>query len=144
MNPHEITSELTQWLALGRPHVAPYMAPAQGPRTCPSYPEKGRAFAARLRSGELVFLDPADSCEARADTVSTRAHGPCVTSRCAYWSGNCQLGAMITAVAIRTSRTDPTATVRSCPISSSCRWLAENGSAACLGCIEADYFMSSN
>ncbi|MFM8794114.1 MAG: hypothetical protein ACKOFF_04355 [Acidimicrobiales bacterium] len=140
-----ITAELDAWLAAGRPHVGPHIAPVTGPRTCPSYPERGEVFAARLRSGELVFVDADTAAATGDDVVSTRAHGPCVTTRCAYWAGNCQLGSMITRVAVRGRHTESTFTeFGKCPISVSCRWLAENGPAACNGCVHADYFMTSS
>lgn len=145
MKPSGITAALAQWHASGRPHVGPRMTPVAGPRTCPSYPEKGSLFAVRLRSGELVFLDNETAVEADNDVVSTRAHGPCVTTRCAYWSGNCQLGSIISRVAIRNRRTEGSFTaIDACPIRRSCRWLAENGPSACSGCVHADYLMKSN
>lgn len=142
MNRSGITSTLAEWHASGRPHVGPRIAPAAGPRTCPSYPERGEVFAARLRSGELVFVDAQTSAAIGNEVMSVRSHGPCVASRCAYWAGNCQLGAMIAQVAVRGKQAEGSSPASgTCPISRSCRWLAENGPKACNGCEHADYLM---
>lgn len=134
------------WIEMGRPRVAPISQQKEKLlRKCPSSsPVRGeRVFARRNVDGQLSFEISDVPMDADLD-APTRYVGKCFEKRCVYWAGHCQLGAMVTRVAIRNRDelrkiTDPRG---SCSIKDSCRWIYENGPDACMGCPEVDYIMS--
>jgi len=137
---------LSNWHDLGRPHVPSLRGKASGHRTCPSYPADsgGTTLANRTADGGLQFIkDPPSHapCDAAGPV---RLSGPCITTGCGYWREGCQLGAILARAACSGGRAQiPTPSVSSCPIRATCRWVAENGLAACVACASVDYYMSS-
>jgi len=146
-----ITKAVQLWESVGRPRVTPVGPKSgNGVRYCPSsHPSQGgKAFAWRRGDGPLSFRRPTAESTPEADT-RVRYVGRCIQDRCDYWAGNCQLGAMVTRVTIQTkgSTTGDRLAVDSvnpCPIKETCRWIRENGPAACLGCSDIDYVMQAN
>jgi hypothetical protein len=62
-----------------------------------------------------------------------RFAGPCVTSKCGFWTGElCGLGARLVASYQETG--GPSIDLPKCAIRRSCRWFAEQGPAACSPC----------
>jgi len=63
-----------------------------------------------------------------------RFAGPCVTSKCGFWTGeHCGLGARLVE-SFPASRADPVTDLPRCAIRRTCRWFAEQGPAACSPC----------
>lgn len=139
-----VASGVSEWNARGRPKIHRHVVDAPGPRACPSYPPDGggRVFARVDVEGGMVFGD-SRACE---PVENQRFVGPCVSARCGYWDGHCQLGVLVAlSVAVESSAflTDFSARATlSCPIRPTCRWLAENGEDACSGCQGVTYFGS--
>lgn len=138
---------VADWVRDGRATVAPVLgAHPSLPASCPSYPQatNGQAFAYRNVQEELVYCDT-DEVPPFPKRESIRFFGPCVTSRCAHWSGHCNLGAALSRSAVHG---DESATIGDerylqCRIQESCRWKSENGLAACRACVNVDYFVLS-
>lgn len=142
MNLSSLVIEVSSWVKSERPEVAPIIVSATGRKTCPSYPEssEGTKFAVRLADGLFQFVGPDEACVDLVQIRSTRLNGPCVTSRCVYWSGNCQLGAKISQVALsQLGDVSSMKLINQCPIRKTCRWRAENGIDACHSCLQVDY-----
>lgn len=59
-----------------------------------------------------------------------RFAAPCVTSRCTRWSGRCEVGAGLAALAADRRP----ASLPACGVRDRCRWWAEQGAAACVLC----------
>ena len=140
MSSKVLRGNLVQWIEEGRPFVPIQSEVATSPLRCPSYSDLGSPLAVRLRNGSFVFAAADQLTTINLDTVSTRTHGPCVKTRCHYWEESCQLGAKIAEIS---ELCELTATVDTskCPIRATCRWFAENGQSACIGCTHADYQM---
>lgn len=135
---------VSEWNARGRPRIHRPVVAAPGPRACPSYPPGGggRVFARVDDEGGMVFVD-SPVCEPDGNQ---RFVGPCVSTRCEFWDGHCQLG-MLVALSVTVERgvLDTGFASRatlSCPVRTTCRWLAENGEDACSGCQDVTYFGS--
>lgn len=136
-----LVNDIRAWVTAGRPSESPLPSPITGAKSCPSYPatRSGTPFSTRGASAHLGH--PHDG-HVHDDTglPASRTFGPCVTQRCAYWTGHCNLGTRIASVNIR--RTDPPPNQEAgatCPIRSTCRWLAENGPTVCTGCQLVEY-----
>jgi hypothetical protein len=138
-----ILESLAAWHRAHRPFVAPLVSRKIENLDCPSYLPSlgGQVLASRRDDGNLNF-------EPEPSPVGThvRFSGPCVRKRCQYWSGNCQLGAIVSRVALQVSK--ESAITREdlelgfkCRIVQSCRWRSENGPIACVSCSSVDYFM---
>ena len=142
MNPSGLVKEIADWVGLKCPESDPLIASATGKKTCPSYPDNagGTKFAIRLVDSSFHFVVQDEEFDDLVLIQSTRLHGPCVTSRCIYWSGNCQLGTKIAHVEIHQLNELATSDIiDSCPIQLTCRWRSENGKSACHGCTQVDY-----
>ena len=142
MNKTILVGEIADWVGAERPEVTPLVASASGKRACPSYPDNagGIKFALRLADGSFQFLAKDKEFDDRVHIQSSRLHGPCLTSRCVYWSGNCQLGAKISQVALsHLGDVSSMNLINQCPIQKTCRWRAENGIDACRSCLQVDY-----
>jgi hypothetical protein len=78
--------------------------------------------------------------EGQSSLRSVRSFGPCVTTKCHYWAGSCQLGVKLSQIA---KKHDQTAwhniVIDECPIKETCRWQSENGISACQSCIHVNY-----
>lgn len=93
-------------------------------------------------AGRVAYVTPAiPSDVALADLDSTvrvestyRLAGPCVTSKCGFWTGDhCGLGARL----VESYEHDTDAEqldLPKCAIRRTCRWYAEQGKAACSPC----------
>lgn len=106
---------------------------------CPSYPRD----AARLEIGRRgadgavrfhtrpVAVRPLASVRVaqHGEPDAGRYAGPCVTTGCVNWVGECRLGVQMA----DGSSGEP------CAIADECRWFAENGRAACGGCGQVVY-----
>ena len=142
MNRSNLADEVLAWIEADRPECAPVVAPATGKLTCPSYPDNstGTRFAVRLADGSFQFLGSDADVDDLIEIQSNRLHGPCLTSRCAYWLGNCQLGVKISQVAVnQVSGRSVVEVINDCPIQKTCRWRAENGVVACHSCVNVSY-----
>jgi hypothetical protein len=63
-----------------------------------------------------------------------RFAGPCVTSKCGFWTGeHCGLGAKLAESYQSANLPDPESLPK-CAIRRTCRWFAEQGPAACSPC----------
>ena len=142
MNPSSLFKEIAGWIGSECPEFEPLIASATGKNTCPSYPNDagGTKFAVRLADGSFQFVAQDEEFDDLVSIQSTRSYGPCLTSRCIYWSGNCQLGTKIAHVEVHQPNELATSDVISnCPIQLTCRWRNENGKSACHGCTQVDY-----
>ncbi|GGM21537.1 hypothetical protein GCM10011608_02740 [Micromonospora sonchi] len=94
-------------------------------------------------AGRVAYVTPpmpAEVALATADAASGpvesryRLAGPCVTSRCGFWTGDhCGLGERLVASYAETTG-EPKTNLPHCAIRRSCRWYAEQGPAACTPC----------
>lgn len=142
MNPVRFFKEIAEWVGDECPEVDPLIASAKGRKTCPSYPDNagGTKFAVRLTNSSFHFVSQDESLDVFIPIRSERLYGPCLTSRCIYWSGNCQLGTKIARVEVHEFSAYSTFDVISgCPIQLTCRWRSENGRNACRSCTQVDY-----
>jgi hypothetical protein len=101
---------------------------------------EARVFGVRRELGEVAFIQHLAEPLAVSDEILALAGGappgeifrfsaPCAESACEHFDGaRCRLGAKISLL----PRT--VAAVPACRIRPSCRWFAEQGSAACLRC----------
>lgn len=111
---------------------------------CPSYPgqARGELFAVLDDEFGLRFVSSSEEID---DQVA-RFFGPCVATRCRYWSKSCQLGAVVTKAPIVVPdvfvRIEPESCSNECPIGTTCRWRAENGNSVCVGCQGVSYLGS--
>ena len=141
-----LVGALSNWHDRGRPHVTPLRGKREGRRTCPSYPADsgGTTLADGTMEGGLQFITDPPSHSPCAPAGPVRRSGPCITAGCAYWRDGCQLGAILARAARSGGRgRSPTPSVSSCPIRTTCRWVAENGLVACVACASVDYYMSN-
>ncbi|MBB5868347.1 hypothetical protein F4553_001726 [Allocatelliglobosispora scoriae] len=113
-------------------------------RMCPSTPAgNATVFLGMITPmGKVAYITP----EVPAETVlsgmddsagpleaSYRFAGPCVTSRCGFWTGeHCGLGA--TLVESYQASGGEEVDLPKCAIRRNCRWFAEQGPAACSPC----------
>jgi hypothetical protein len=86
----------------------------------------------------LDTLDPAAAGSATSPESSLESRyrfaGPCVTSSCGFWTGDhCGLGAKLVE-SFRETVGPSQAELPKCAIRRSCRWFAEQGTAACSPC----------
>ena len=142
MNPSSLVKEIADWIGSERPEFDPLIASAKGKKTCPSYPDNagGTMFAIRLADGSFHFVAQDQAFDDLILIESTRLHGPCSTSRCIYWSGNCQLGTKIAHVEVhQPNELAISDVISNCPIQLTCRWRSENGNNACRSCTQVDY-----
>lgn len=142
MNPSSFFSEIADWIGSERPEFEPLIASATGRKECPSYPDiaGGTKFAVRLTDGSFNFAAPDEEFDDLVSIQSARLHGPCLTSRCIYWSGNCQLGTKIAHIEVqRINECSTSDVISNCPIKLTCRWRSENGKSVCHGCTQVDY-----
>ena len=142
MNQSTLFKEIADWVGLERPQFDPLIASATGKKTCPSYPNDagGTMFAVRLVDSSFHFVDQDEKFDDLVLVQSTRLHGPCLTSRCVYWSGNCQLGTKIAHVEVhQINEMSASDVISDCPIQLTCRWRSENGNIACRSCTQVDY-----
>lgn len=142
MNPSSLFKEIADWIGAECPEFDPLIASAKGRKTCPSYPEssEGTKFAVRLMDSSFHFVSKGENFDESVPVRSTRLYGPCLTSRCIYWSGNCQLGTKIAHVKVHHFNEYSTFDViNDCPIQLTCRWRSENGRNACRSCTQVDY-----
>lgn len=142
MNQKSLAGEIADWIKADRPAVEPLIGSAEGRMTCPSYPGKsdGTQFAIHSNDGSFQFLKLGEVTVEQIPIHLVRSYGPCVTSRCYYWAGNCQLGVKISQVSMQQSSTlAVNDVIDSCPIKSTCRWRAENGDFACQSCVHVNY-----
>ena len=145
MNPSGLVKEIADWVGLKCPESDPLIASATGKKTCPSYPDNagGTKFAIRLVDSSFHFVVQDEEFDDLVSIHSTRLHGPCLTSRCIYWSGNCQLGTKIAHVEVhRLNECSTSDVINACPIQLTCRWRTENGISVCHGCTQVDYEVS--
>jgi hypothetical protein len=142
LNQNSLAGEVVDWIKADRPAAEPLIGPAEGRMTCPSYPGEsdGTQFAIRSNDGTFQFLELGEVAVGQIPIHSVRTFGPCLTSRCYYWAGNCQLGVKISQASMKQG---PTLSVNdvidSCPIKGTCRWRAENGDFACQSCVHVNY-----
>ena len=129
-----VQSGILGWIEAGYKTVHPVQSSSPSTNfVCPSYPngQDGIEFACLDEDVGLKF-------EAIEEDQFKRHYGRCVTTRCAYWSGHCQLGAIVATSAKEMPTSFVSVTINApkfgCPIQSSCRWRNENGESACLGC----------
>ena len=142
MNQKSLAGEIADWIKADRPAVEPLIGSAEGRMTCPSYPGKsdGTQFAIHSNDGSFQFLKLGEVTVEQIPIHLVRSYGPCVTSRCYYWAGNCQLGVKISQVSLQQSSTlAVNDVIDSCPIKGTCRWRAENGVYACQSCVHVNY-----
>lgn len=142
MNQKSLAGEIADWIKADRPAVEPLIGSAEGRMTCPSYPGKsdGTQFAIHSNDGSFQFLKLGEVTVEQIPIHLVRSYGPCVTSRCYYWAGNCQLGVKISQVSMQQSSTlAVNDVIDSCPIKGTCRWRAENGVYACQSCVHVNY-----
>ena len=142
MNQKSLAGEIADWIKADRPAVEPLIGSAEGRMTCPSYPGKsdGTQFAIHSNDGSFQFLKLGEVTVEQIPIHLVRSYGPCVTSRCYYWAGNCQLGVKISQVSMQQSSTlAVNDVIDSCPIKSTCRWRAENSDFACQSCVHVNY-----
>ncbi|MEG3635890.1 hypothetical protein [Micromonospora palythoicola] len=116
-----------------------------GERMCPSTPAgNATVFLGMITpAGRVAYVTPALPAEVavaaatEADVaVETRYRlaGPCVTSRCGFWTGeHCGLGERLVASYAQTVG-EPEVELPRCAIRRTCRWFAEQGPAACVAC----------
>lgn len=131
-----VNSGVLAWEVLGdRLSVVSDQSTVHGLK-CPSYPDgvRGELLASLDTEKGLLFDVP----ECEPNNQVRRYSGPCVTGRCQFWAGNCQLGAIVArapsvAPLVFVPRDDSSDPAR-CPIGSVCRWRAENGESVCIGC----------
>lgn len=94
--------------------------------------------------GEVAYLSPAvpvrpETLDAldRGDQpleASYRFAGPCVTSRCGFWTGDrCGLGARLAETYAEVADPEDSPLPR-CAVRATCRWFAEQGRSACAAC----------
>lgn len=142
MNQKSLAGEIADWIKADRPAVEPLIGSAEGRMTCPSYPGKsdGTQFAIHSNDGSFQFLKLGEVKIEQIPIHLVRSYGQCVTSRCYYWAGNCQLGVKISQVSMQQSSTlAVNDVIDSCPIKGTCRWRAENGVYACQSCVHVNY-----
>ena len=142
MSQKSLAGEIADWIKADRPAVEPLIGSAEGRMTCPSYPGKsdGTQFAIHSNDGSFQFLKLGEVTVEQIPIHLVRSYGPCVTSRCYYWAGNCQLGVKISQVSLQQSSTlAVNDVIDSCPIKGTCRWRAENGVYACQSCVHVNY-----
>ena len=113
---------------------------------CPSMlPEMARGVIAKVNAGEepLDFLmceipvpkSLALAADSEALLKRARFVGSCRTVQCGHWTGvSCRLGHAIAMVQMPSSTR-----ITPCSLHSSCRWIAENGSASCAPCQHVRY-----
>ncbi|MEV1330895.1 hypothetical protein AB0J20_15105 [Micromonospora costi] len=113
-------------------------------RMCPSTPAtNATVFLGMITpAGRVAYVTPqmpADVALAVAATDApvesqVRLAGPCVTSRCGFWTGeHCGLGKRLAdsyQEAVGPAEVD----LPRCAIRRTCRWYAEQGRAACAAC----------
>ena len=114
-------------------------------KMCPSTPATSATvlLGVVMTSGRLAYATPTIPAEAvmqatddneRPLEAKYRFAGPCVESRCGYWSGNhCGLGARL-AESYAGLTDDVAGHLPRCAIRAQCRWFAEQGAAACAAC----------
>ncbi|MDG4792944.1 hypothetical protein [Micromonospora sp. WMMD1082] len=119
--------------------------PVPPERMCPSTPaDNATVFLGMITpAGRVAYVTPAMPAEvavtaaAEADApveARYRLAGPCVTSRCGFWTGeHCGLGERLAASYAEIAG-EPEADLPRCAIRRTCRWFAEQGSAACAAC----------
>ena len=129
-----VRSGILLWIKEGYKAVAPKLPQISSKSfVCPSYPngQSGIKFAILDDEVGLRF-------ETSGENEFNRYYGQCVTTRCVYWKGHCQLGAIVATSAERTPESFTLLSIDSpdygCPIQSICRWRNENGELACIGC----------
>jgi len=137
-----LNREIARWLREERTYSEPLVSSVKGKKSCPSYQNEIGAtkFAIRLADGAIRFLGPEEENEFRNQIPTVRYFGNCVTSRCFYWLGSCQLGNKISQIALSEPEAGNNAKIISeCLIKKTCRWRSENGLSACHGCTQVDY-----
>ena len=142
MNQNSLAGDIADWIKADRPVVEPLLGSAEGRMTCPSYPggSDGVQFAIRSNDGSFQFLELGEVAVEQIPIHSVRTYGPCLTSRCNYWVGNCQLGVKISHASMKQGLTlSVNDVIDSCPIKGTCRWRAENGDYACQSCVHVNY-----
>ena len=142
MNQNSLAGDIADWIKADRPVVEPLLGSAEGRMTCPSYPggSDGVQFAIRSNDGSFQFLELGEVAVEKIPIHSVRTYGPCLTSRCNYWVGNCQLGVKISHASMKQGLTlSVNDVIDSCPIKGTCRWRAENGDYACQSCVHVNY-----
>jgi hypothetical protein len=114
--------------------------PSQEGKCCPSSVDwsvrhvigRRKADGTTQYATDLVPAGPAviEHLRVVADDYSYRFGGVCMQGNCAHWANGCDLGVIVTKVAIekKLKPRDP------CAFKTLCRWFAENGAAACGGC----------
>ena len=141
MNQNSLAGDIADWIKADRPVVEPLLGSAEGRMTCPSYPggSDGVQFAIRSNDGSFQFLELGEVAVEQIPIHSVRTYGPCLTSRCNYWVGNCQLGVKISHASMKQGLTlSVNDVIDSCPIKGTCRWRAENGDYACQSCVHVN------
>ena len=113
-------------------------------RMCPSTSvENATVFLGMITPARTVaYVTPAVAVEAVRESLDAsqgplesrfRFAGPCVTSRCGFWTGDqCGLGAKLAQSYQETG--EPQHELPKCAIRRTCRWFAEQGPAACTPC----------
>ena len=140
-----LMGELAKWINNERPWSEPLIEHLSGRKSCPSYPENPAStqFAVRHDDGTFYFLWPGSELDGQSSLRSVRSFGPCVTTKCHYWAGSCQLGVKLSQIA---KKHDQTAwhniVIDECPIKETCRWRSENGISACQSCVHVNYELS--
>ncbi|WP_433531688.1 hypothetical protein ACQPYA_06245 [Micromonospora sp. CA-263727] len=121
----------------------------QGPdpseRMCPSTPvANATVFLGMITpAGRVAYVTPALPAEVAVDAAAEaggpvegryRLAGPCVTSRCGFWTGeHCGLGERLVSSYAETVG-PPEIDLPRCAIRRTCRWYGEQGPAACAAC----------
>ena len=93
-----VRSGILLWIKEGYKTVAPKLPQISSKSfVCPSYPngQSGIKFAILDDEVGLRF-------ETSGENEFNRYYGQCVTTRCVYWKGHCQLGAIVATSAERT------------------------------------------
>ena len=129
-----VRSGILLWIEEGYKTLAPKLPHISAKNfVCPSYPNGQSGIKFGILDDEVGLR-----FETSGENEFNRYYGQCVTTRCVYWKGHCQLGAIVATSAERTSESFVPVSINSpedgCPIQSICRWRNENGEAACSGC----------
>ena len=137
-----LMGELAKWIDDERPWSEPLIEHQLGRKSCPSYPKNHAStqFIVRHDDGAFNFLGLGIELDGQFSLRSVRSFGPCVTTKCHYWAGSCQLGVKLSQIA---KKHDQTAwhniVIDECPIKETCRWRSENGISACQSCVHVNY-----
>ncbi|MFB9850200.1 hypothetical protein ACFFMR_07385 [Micromonospora andamanensis] len=129
------------------PPVAAGVPVATGPveRMCPSTPaSNATVFLGMITpAGRVAYVTPALPAEVAVAAAAEaevpvearyRLAGPCVTSRCGFWTGDhCGLGERLVTSYAQTVG-EPEVELPRCAIRRTCRWFAEQGPPACVAC----------